>query len=288
MFRTDNTNLLLDAFLPEDSGFDEVTRNVGKVRNQGIEFELGVVPVQTDRFTWRSDFNIAYLQNEILDLGEGVENIGNGTRVGESRQIHWGYRWAGVNPADGRPMWYDAAGNLTYRVVSDDQQVIGIDMPKYNGGWNNSFQYGAVRLDAFLQYVLGHKVDDTQLNQLLNISTTRGLSSGVMNRWQQPGDLTAVPKAYTNTSYPGTSSWTTFSTRHLYDGGFVRLKHVTLGLELPEGLFARAGLNGARLYAQGLNLVTWSKFPGLDPEVQEAGNTWPQSLQFLVGAELRR
>jgi hypothetical protein len=65
-------------------------------------------------------------------------------------------------------------------------------------------------------------------------------------------------------------------------------QHLFHGVELPERLFARAGLNGGRIYAQGLNLVTWTKFPGLDPEVQEAGNTWPQSLQFLAGVELRR
>jgi len=288
LFRTDNTDLLLASFLPEDAGFSSVTRNVGTVRNEGIEFEIAGVPVQTDRFTWRADFNIAYVKNEIIELYDDLENIGNGIRVGHPRLIHWGQRWAGVNPANGRPMWYDANGNLTYTVTAADQQVIGQDLPKYTGGLNNSFQFGRFRLDAFVQYVLGHKVDDTQLGSLLNIATTRGVQVGVLDRWQQPGDLTSVPKAYTNTSYPGTSSWTTFSTRSLYDGGYVRLKHVTFGVELPERLFQRAGLNGGRLYVQGLNLKTWSKFPGLDPEVQEAGATWPQSLQFTAGIELRR
>jgi TonB-linked SusC/RagA family outer membrane protein len=288
VFRTDNTDLLLEAFLPEDAGFSNVTRNVGTVRNEGIEFEIAAVPLQTDRFTWRADFNIAYLKNRIVELYDDLENIGNNIRVGQPRLIHWGQRWAGVNPADGRPMWYDANGNLTYTVTAADQQVIGQDIPKYTGGMNNSFQFGRFRLDAFVQYVLGHKVDDTQLGSLQNIATTRGVQVGVLDRWQQPGDQTSMPKAYTNTSYPGTSSWTTFSTRSLYDGGYVRLKHVTLGIDLPESLFQRAGLTGGRLYFQGLNLKTWTKFPGLDPEVQEAGATWPQSLQFTAGIELRR
>jgi TonB-linked SusC/RagA family outer membrane protein len=288
VFRTDNTDLLLAAFLPADAGFNSVTRNVGTVRNEGIEFEIAAVPVQSEKFTWRADFNIAYVKNEITELYDDLQNIGNNIRVGHPRLIHWGVRWAGVNPADGRPMWYDANGNLTYRVVSADQQVIGSPLPKYTGGLNNSFQYGRFRLDAFVQYVLGHKVADSQLGSLLSIPQTRGLQTGVLTRWQQPGDVTDIPKAYTNNSYPGTSAWTTFSTRSLYDGGFVRLKHVTLGFELPERLFSRAGINGGRLYVQGLNLHTWTKFPGLDPEVQEGGSTWPQSLQFTAGIELRR
>jgi TonB-dependent starch-binding outer membrane protein SusC len=288
VFRTDNTDLLLEAFLPEDSGFDNVTRNVGTVRNQGIEVEIAGVPIQSDRFTWRTDFNIAYIDNEIIELYDGLESIDDDVRVGYPRLVHWGARWAGVNPADGRPMWYDADGNLTYRVTGEDEQVIGEEAPTYTGGLNNSFQYGPVRLDAFVQYVLGHKVQDTQLGSLLSIPTTRGLSTRVLERWQQPGDLTSVPKAYTNNSYPGTSSWTTFSTRSLYDGGFVRLKHVTLSIDLPDRLFTRAGLSGGRLYFQGLNLHTWTKFPGLDPEVQEAGNTWPQMRQFTAGIEVTR
>jgi TonB-linked SusC/RagA family outer membrane protein len=288
LFRTDNTDLLLASFLPSDAGFNSVTRNVGTVRNEGLEFEIAGIPLESERFTWRSDFNISFLRNEIVELYDGLQNIGTGIRVGEPRLIHWGARWAGVNPADGRPMWYDKDGNLTYQSVTADQRVIGSPLPKVNGGFNNSLQYGPVRVDAFLQFVFGHKIQDSQLGSLMSIASTRGLSTGTLDRWQQPGDLTTVPKAYTNNAYPGTSSWTTFSTRSLYDGGFVRLKHVTLGIDVPERLFQRAGLNGGRIYFQAMNLKTWTKFPGLDAEVQEGGSTWPQTLQLLAGIELRR
>jgi hypothetical protein len=288
VFKTDNTDLLLDAFLPADAGFNDVTRNVGTVRNKGIEFEIAGVPLQTEKLIWRSDFNISYIKNEIIELAEGQTNIGTGIRVGHPRFIHWGFRWAGVNPADGRPMWYDKDGNLSYVVTTADQQVIGSPLPTVVGGFNNSFTYGAARLDAFVQYVFGSEIADSQLGSLMSIASTRGLSSDVLIRWQKPGDVTSVPKAYTNNSYPGTSNWTSTSTRNLYDGSFVRLKHVTLSVEVPERLFNRAGLNGGRVYVQAMNLHTWTKFPGLDPEVQEGGNTWPQSLQFTAGIELRR
>ena len=290
VFRTDNSDLLVAAFLPSDAGFNSVTRNVGVLRNEGIEFEIAGVPLQGENFTWRSDFNIAYIRNEIIELYEGLKNIGNNVRVGHPRLIHWGARWAGVNPADGRPMWYDSAGALTYTLATRDNQVIGSPLPKYTGGFNNSLQYKSARLDMFVQYVLGNKIQDSQLGSLMSIASTRGLSTGVLERWTKPGDITTVPKAYTNNAYPGTSSWTTFSTRALYDGGFVRLKHVTLGVDIPQRLFSstRLGINGGRVYVQAMNLKTWTKFPGLDPEVQEGGSTWPQTLQFLAGVEVRR
>jgi hypothetical protein len=246
------------------------------------------VPIQRGRFLWRSDFNFAYVKNEIVELYDDLQNIGNNIRVGYPRIIHWGARWAGVNPADGRPMWYDKDGNLTYIVATADNQVIGSALPKYTGGFTNSLQFGAVRLDAFVQYVLGNKIQDSQLGSLMTISSTRGLSRDVLMRWQKPGDLTSLPKAYTTAQYPGTSAWTAFSTRALYDGGFVRLKHITASVDVPGRFFRLAGFNGGRVYFQALNLKTWTKFPGLDPEVQEGGSTWPQTLQFIGGIELRR
>jgi TonB-dependent starch-binding outer membrane protein SusC len=290
VFRTDNSDLLVASFLPSDAGFNSVTRNVGVLRNEGIEFEIAGIPLQSDNLTWRSDFNIAYLKNEILELYDGLQNIGNNIRVGHPRIIHWGFRWAGVNPADGRPMWYDKDGNLTYTVATADNQVLGTSLPKFTGGLNNSLQYRAARLDVFVQYVLGNKIQDSQLGSLMSIASTRGLSTGTLERWEKPGDITTVPKAYTNNAYPGTSSWTTFSTRSLYDGGFVRLKHVTFGLDIPQRLMTRtkSGLNGGRFYVQAMNLKTWTKFPGLDPEVQESGSSWPQTLQFTAGVEVRR
>jgi len=288
VFRTDNEDLLLDAFLPIDAGFSSVLQNAGVVRNRGVEIELAAIPWDGGRLGWRTDFNIAFLKNEIVSLVGDQQNIGNGIRVGHPRQIHWGVRWAGVNPADGRPMWYDADGNITYSPTTADQQVIGTNMPDITGGFNNSVRVGPVTIDAFLQYSLGIDLSDNQHASLMAIHQTRGLRSEVLDRWQQPGDITSIPKPYTSAAYPGTASWTTFSTRQLYDGGYVRLKHVTAAWEIPEAIGSRVGLGGGRMYVQGTNLHTWTKYPGLDPEVVESGATYPNATQFTLGLELRR
>ena len=287
VFRTDNENLLLNRFLPIDAGFQSVTQNVGIVRNSGVELELGAIPVDRSGFRWRSEFNISFLDNEIRELVDGLENIGNTTRVGHPINIYWGQAWAGVNPADGRPMWYDADGNITYQPSTADQRVIGSPIPDITGGFSNSFSYRGVRLDALFQYVFGLDVQSTQHNNLLNIASTRGLSTEVMERWRQPGDRVSIPKAYTTTSYPGTAAWTGFSTRYLFDGSYIRLKHVNLSYDLPPTLTSVMRLGQSRIYMQGQNLATWTEFPGLDPEAQEAGSTYPNTRQFIAGIELR-
>lgn len=288
LFRTNNEDLLLGAFLPNDSGFSSVTRNSGVVRNQGIEFELGGVPVNR-RVTWRSEFNLSYTDNEIVELIDDLENIGSTTRVGHPLRIYWGPEWAGVNPADGRPMWYDADGNITYTRSSDDSKVLGSRIPDWEGGWNNTFSWGPLEASVLFQFVFGVDAMDTQQNNLLNVASTRGLSTKTLQRWQEPGDMTSVPKPYTSTSYPGTSSFTGGgSSRFIFDASYVRLRNISLAYQVPPTLTDRVNASSARVYAHARNLVTWTEFPGLDPEVMIAShNTYPNTRQLVTGVEVR-
>lgn len=287
VFRTDNENLLLDSFLPVDAGFNSIIENTGVVRNQGVEFSIGGVPVEADEFTWRSGFNLAYVDNEVRSLVGGVENLGDTIRVGHPIHVHWGAEWAGVNPADGRPMWYDENGDITYQVTSADMKVLGSPLPDVEGGWSNTFSYGPLQLGVFTQFSFGADVHAQQLQSLLDVSSTQGLSERVLDRWQEPGQVTDVPRPYISAAQPGTSPFTTFSDRFLFDGSYVRLKTASLSYRLPSGLVAPLGVSSARIYVRGNNLLTATEFPGIDPEVMAVdGGTYPNSRQFRVGLDL--
>lgn len=295
VYRIDNEDLLLQRWLPSDSGFGSIMENVGAIRNEGVEIELGAVVYSAGEFSWSSDFNITFQRSEVLELEGDQEWMSDpGTTssriyVGEPRHQWWVRNYAGVNPADGRALWYDADGNLTYSVSGDDYFKAGSREPDYYGGWSNQFSYGPVSLDIFFQYQFGNKILDEQYSNFhLAPHRGRNLSPYLWNRWTQPGDITDVPKAYSLGSFPGGTPHNNFSNRRLYDGSYIRLKSVNMSYELPQGLIEKAGLNSLMVFARAENLITWTEYPGLDPEVFSRQQTnFPQPRTIEFGAEIR-
>lgn len=288
LYRTNNEDLLLGTFLPGDAGFNEVIRNAGVVRNQGIEVELGGVPLDMGDFSWRTQLNVSRTQNEIIKLVDGLENIGSTIRVGHPLRLYWGPEWAGVNPADGRPMWYDADGNITYTPSEADSRALGSRLPDWEGGLTNSVRYGPVQLGVQLHFVFGVELQDLRYDDLTDVASTRGLMTDAQRRWQQPGDVTDIPRAYTSSSQPGTASYTMFSSRFLFNGSFIRLRNVNLSYDVPSRLVRWLNGQSAQIYVRGRNLTTWTRFPGPDPEPMLAtDDTYPSTRQLVTGIELR-
>ncbi|REL38843.1 TonB-dependent receptor [Rhodohalobacter sp. SW132] len=294
-YRTDNENLLLNRNLPNDSGFSSITENVGSVRNEGLEIELGAVVLSYGQFSWSSDFNITFPRSEVLSLEGDQEwmsdpNITSSRiYVGQQRHQWWVRNYAGVNPADGRALFYDADGELTYSVGGSDYFTAGSIEPDYYGGWSNQFSYGPVSMDIFFQYEFGSRILDEQYSNFhLAPHRGRNLSPDMFRRWQQPGDITDIPKPYTLSSFPGGTGHNLFSDRRLYDGSYIRLKSINVSYNLPAGLVQRMSLSSLSVFARAENLLTWTNYPGLDPEVFAHNQTrypLPRSLEF--GAEIR-
>lgn len=287
-FRKDNENLLLDRNLPSNSGFGSITDNVGEVRVQGFEAEFGAVILQSNKFAWTSEFNITFEESEILSLSDGAETIGNTIRVGQPRLIRWGPESAGVNPANGQPMWYDENGDLTYSVTSADSKVIGSELPDFYGGWSNRFDYGPFTASVMFHYEFGKDLWNYQ-HDVFMMAPSRGrtISTNVFDAWQQPGDMTEVPRVYNQLSFPGGSSITTFGSNNLQDGSFIRLKHLELRYNVPQRVLENVGLNSLSIFVQGENMLTWTAFEGPDPEVIAQTQTYyPQPKTFMGGINI--
>jgi hypothetical protein len=123
---------------------------------------------------------------------------------------------------------------------------------------------------------------------LLSTASGGNLAKDVLGRWQQPGDITNVPKSYPTNGQPGTSTFTGFSDRWIDDGSYIRLKFLRLDYEVPERLTAFLGATG-RVYVSGHNLWLATEFSGIDPEVQALGaTTWTTTRQVRFGVEFRR
>jgi TonB-linked SusC/RagA family outer membrane protein len=285
VYRKTNSDLLLGEPLPLSSGFEDVTRNIGKVQNEGIEFQINTVNVQRGDFQWSTRMNIATNRNEILELSDGTEELFPGDavpfRVGKSVNAIQAVRWAGVNPADGRPMWYDKDGNLTYTPVFNEDAVFidGADQDVI-GGFGNTLRYKGFSLDAFFQYSFGQNAQPTQvvafaLNQVGG-SGTNGLVRRLEDAWREPGDVAPFPAPTNGFAYPGTAGYFIDSSDKFYNASYIRLKNITASYSLPVSMIEKLNLRSVQFFVSGLNLITWTSYIGYDPEV--AGVTTRASI----------
>lgn len=288
VWRKDSRKLLFETQLPIDSGFGAITRNTGKLRNQGIDFDLQTTNVIWGKFRWNTAFNISVFSNELLELYEGLDRIGNDLIVGKPVDFFYAYEYAGVNPANGAPMYFDENGEYTYLLSDDDQKYIGSALPWNFGGLSNTFTYGPVSLEVFFQYQYGNLAFNQDLYNLAQAGSI-GQDNQTVDQiyfWRTPGDITNTPKPYEGGRIPGHSGYQQFSTKQISDGSYVRLKQVTLGYNLPPRLLQRAKIESAKIFVQGINLWTSTKYNGLDPEVNSMGNTYgtyPNSRQITAG-----
>lgn len=305
VYQKDNDNLLLSRELPIESGFGSITENVGEVRNEGIEFEIRTVNVNTRDFSWSTRFNTALLRNEVLDLGEDDVLNENSTfqeiRVGQPIGQIQVPRWAGVNPADGRPMWFDADGNITYQPNSvEDSERYKDGVANVTGGFGNSLNYKGLSLDVFFQFAFGQwGFGNTDWFFTRTPDFLMNLNEKMIgDRWREPGDVTYFPRAATGGSaYEETANFrTTLGTHSIYNASYIRLKNVTLSYNLPSAVTDRLNLRGVRLFASGLNLATWTAWPYYDPEFAASetdifGNliaaSFPTGMQINGGIEIQ-
>ena len=216
-------------------------------------------------------------------------------RVGYPIGTNVNVPFAGVNPANGRPMWYDLNNNITYLVRAADQRPLGHNiLTKQFGGLTNTFSYKGIELSAFLQYDFGRVLQNLQEFRLAdNAGALRnGLKYYWDNRWTTPGQITDVPRpADLRTEINGRVSSYQTQSRFFQDASYIRLKQVSLSYSLPKSVITKLKFDNIKVYAQAVNLLTWTKWTGFDPEfTDQAGNgnqgIVPQSRSFTFGIQL--
>lgn len=279
----ESRDLLQDVPLSRTTGFNSQNQNIGIMENKGLELELSWDAVRSEDFNLTIGGNIADNANKVLELaldGNGEEiNIITGTRKVETDHIvyEWYMRkFAGVDTETGVNLYYangvDGETTTDYNSAERAFQGKGA-LPTLTAGLNLHIDYKGFFLDVDGYYAGGHKVYE---DWSLYLNSSNGWSIDAFNgvntlldRWQQPGDVTNVEKMTIN--YPG---WKTHS-KWLHDGDYFRLKNLTFGYDFNENLLDKIGVNGARIFVRGTNLYTWVKDDNLtyDPEVEANGFT---------------
>lgn len=315
IYRKTTRDLLLEASLPLSSGFYSATKNIGKVRNDGIELSLSTVNIKNKDFSWTTDFNIAFNKNEVLELSEGQNTLLTAAafdqnynsqssyiaQVGLPMGMMYGYLYEGTykyddfnqsgnsytlkpgvpyfstesNTQPGMPKYKDLNGDGV--IDPNDRTIIGRGLPIHTGGFTNTFTYKGFDLSVFFQWSYGN--DIMNANRLFFESSNN--RSRELNQYASYADRWTPENP--NSDIPAatnSSSNRVISSRIVEDGSFLRLKTVTLGYTFPTKLIQKAKLSSARVYLAAQNIWTWTGYSGYDPEVSVRNSALTPGLDF--------
>ena len=263
-------NLLSQLPVSLLTGDTRVYRNVGEIRNQGIEINLttrNIVSKKEGGFTWTTDFNLAHNTNKLVKSYRGTQvNFTDGISWIEGEDIRTFYlvRWAGVDAYDGSPMWYDANGNITKVYDTINNRVRGKSSNStVTGGLVNTLSWRGFTLRFLLNYQFGGYINST----FASIANSDGYSVMEDNQaieqqyyWQMPGDLARNPKPIAGVSTGSARQ----STRFLYKKDMVRLQNIVLTYALPRQIINGWGLSNCTLSLIGDNLLAYSPYASSD------------------------
>ncbi len=314
VYRSVTDNLLVFVPLEAYFGYDVRPENNGKIENKGLDVHAFMRIINRPRFQWDIEAWYSLNRNKILEIeGEKlVSSVLGGevvNQVGEKAHSFYGYIFNGVYATtqeaedlglvNERMVPYQA-GDAIYEdrsgpdgepdgIINDyDKTILGSSMPDYYGGISNSFTYGRWSLSAFFQYVSGNELYNYIRYQNENMMGLENQSTKVLSRWQYEGQQTEVPRAVFGDPVGNTS----FSSRWIEDGSYVRLKNLTLSFTMPEGMLK---LRKVQIYISASNLLTLHHYLGYDPEFAHSHNhitqgidygQTPQPRQFLAGIKI--
>jgi len=269
------TDLLLNAEVSGLTGFTSVIQNIGEIENKGLEFSLSGEVIRSENFEWTSSFNLALLENRIKKLFNDGEILGRNHILKEGEPISTLYmiQFQGVDPETGDALFEDL--NEDGVIDFDDRQIVGSALPTYFGGFNNTWRYKNVELNAFFQFSGGNKIFNQSRHAFENYGALRsGISYGnnstyvLDNYWREPGQQTDVPRPSHESG-----QLQRFSTQFLEDGDFIRLRNLRLGYRFSRATMERLGFRSLTVYAQAQNLLTITDYRGFDPEVSTNTST---------------
>lgn len=283
------TDMLIEVPISyTEQGFGYVWQNVGSMVNRGVEFNLTATPVATKNFQWVLNANVSYNKNKITELYNGVDEYVLGLTslkyvVGHDSGEFYLNRFAGVNPVNGDALWYDKDGNITTELRDEDKVMTGKskDAP-WQGGFGTTLSWKGLSLSAQFSWVADRWMinNDRYFDESNGRFASYNQSRRLLNRWKQPGDVTDIPRH---------GVYMEFDDRLLEDASFLRLKNLSISYTFPKELMRKTRvLSGARIYFQAQNLLTFTKFSGLDPEssLNLYAAQYPMSRQFTFGLDL--
>lgn len=304
VYRKTTSDLLLNASLPTTTGFSNVFKNIGEVRNEGLELTLTTINVRSNSFSWNSDINISFNRNKVMGLAENQDNLLSTigwensfntvplymASLNGPAAMFFGYLSDGLyqvddfdqsasgaytlklsEPTNGMARYRIQPGDIRYKDVNldgvvdeKDRVVIGRVLPEHSGGFNNNFSYKGFDLNIFFQWSYG--------NQIYNAN--RMMFEGNVNNKANLNQYASYNNRWTpdnqdskmfRTGGAGPAGY--YTDYYLEDGSYLRLKTIALAYTIPAKLLAPTFVKSLSATISAQNIYTWTKYSGMDPEV---------------------
>lgn len=259
-YNNKTTNLLSKMDVSRTTGSTSITRNIGEIRNRGYEATLSFDWIKNTDLDWSTNINFSHNKNILLKLYDGIVKTVNEKlwKEGEGIDTYYLVRWAGVDPRDGAPLWYDKDGNIT-RTYSYDNRVTGkSSTPDLTGGFTNTVGYKNFTLSMLFNFEIGGYAFSSYARNVvsdgLNIMS-QNQSVNQMDYWKEPGDMALNPKPIWGISTKSAMN----STRFLYEKTNLRLQNIALTYDMPKQYLERIGIEKASISLIGDNLGIWTR-----------------------------
>ncbi len=281
-------DLLLNVNIPATSGFTTILQNFGEMENKGFEFTVSTENVKTKDFTWTSNINISANENRIRKIFGNAFAVGFGSWIAQDEALgsFRGYKVDKIfqtqEEIDAANAAAKAAGGSVYqssltkpgdikfvdvngdgKIDATDQVILGSAQPKFFGSFTNDFTFKGFDLRVFFQFVQGNKILNYTRDFSEGMNSVFGQTDGVLNRWTPTNTNTDVPRAV----WGDPNNNRRVSDRFIEDGSYVRLKNVSFGYTIPKLLTNKIKVDRIRVYVQAQNLLTFTNYKGMDPEV---------------------
>ncbi|WP_257658316.1 SusC/RagA family TonB-linked outer membrane protein [Parapedobacter lycopersici] len=316
-FNRDSRNLLQDVPISTVTGFGSILRNIGEVNNRGLEIELGYDILREGDWKWSANVNGSFIDSKVTKLyknegdlkGQDIiwdDPTGGDDRAefiyreGESMLSFYGFEWAGVDPENGRNMWYvnhpdgsdvgDFVHNgrgATYNWSDANRVILGSAIPTVYGGLNTNVSYKGFSLGLNFSYKIGGYLYDGAFKDVADDGYYWERIRAQYydeHRWtvERPGG--SLPKLDGNDLTDAMQ----YSSRQMHNASFLRLKNINLTYTIPTQVVSKIGVSSARVYFNGTNLLTFSRYKIADPEVNQYGTRgWetPYGKTYTFGVE---
>ena len=293
LYNRASKGLLQTTILPSYQGGMSQARNVGEIRNRGIDILLSTINIESRDFSWTTDFNINFNGNKLTKLyGDSLRDAFSGAYyryVGEDMNTFRAIKYAGVNADNGRPLFERVMADKSITLVDSiptvkadglrGYQVAGSATPKFFGGFTNTFRYKGFTLSALFNFVYGNKIYNRQLVNFISPTVwTQGYNmhdpGNKLRFWQGPGDNGAVYPNYYDINFATRGATNINSSLMYQDASYLRLRNIKLAYQVPNKLMKKMGIGSASVYVSADNVfvIKSAELYAADPEGASIGS----------------